>query len=594
MACQKQQGFTLVEILVSVAIFVLFALGIYGGIQFIFKIVYQSRLCILETGIINEQIELIRNISFYDVGIIQGNPSGVLERTVTTTRNGIPFTITRTIRNIDDPFDGTIDGDPVDLSPADYKLVDIDIICDSCGQKTPFRMSTRVAPKYLEGDPDHGALFIEVFDANAQPVENALVHVVATTTDPTFDFFDTTDQNGFLRLVDLPSAFQSYHITVTKEGYTSDYTIVPSEENPNPIRLPATVVAQSVTSISFSIDQLSSIAFQSMNAFCTPVASVPFLLTGTKVWGTDPDVLVYDEQVVTDGVGSTTIPSLIWDTYALSMETYDVLGTIPILPFSALPGSHIDASLIVGPDTPHSLVVQVIDSITGQPIPSAVVTISGLGFFSEYTTGIGHIRQTDWSQGDGQTVFVNDTQYATDDGNISTSFTPGDITLQPVVSSYVSFGMLESSIIDLQTPVNFVNMVIDPLSQPEETGAQSLQLQVATSNTTTLPWVYVGHDGTSDTYYDAQHLVLHDSHDDHRYVRYKVFLETASSTFTPRLSDISITYTNNCTPPGQVYVGNLEPQEYAVTVSHEGYQTIDETVTVDGDILFSVELFAEE
>jgi len=42
-----KKGFTLIEVVVAAAIFLLFALGIYGGISLVFKIVYQSRLKIL-------------------------------------------------------------------------------------------------------------------------------------------------------------------------------------------------------------------------------------------------------------------------------------------------------------------------------------------------------------------------------------------------------------------------------------------------------------------------------------------------------------------------------------------------------------------
>ncbi len=277
---KKKKGFTLVEILVALGIFTIFAVGIYSGIQFVFKLVYNSRVRILETALLNEQVEGIRNLSFYDVGIVNGSPSGLLERTVTTTRNGIAFEITRTIRNIDDPFDGTAGGDPQDLSPADYKLVDVSIICQSCRQQVPVSVTTYIAPKYLEGDPTHGALFIEVFDANAQAVSGALVTIVSTSTNPTYNFSDTTDNDGMLRIVDLAAGAEAYSISVSKSGYTSDSTVIPSPSNPNPSTLPATVIAQSVTEVSFSIDRVSSMAVETLNESCVPLGAVNLSLTG--------------------------------------------------------------------------------------------------------------------------------------------------------------------------------------------------------------------------------------------------------------------------------------------------------------------------
>ena len=51
------------------------------------------------------------------VGIPGGIPNGVVNHVETFVRNGIPFVATTTIRNVDDPFDGTLGGSPNDTSP---------------------------------------------------------------------------------------------------------------------------------------------------------------------------------------------------------------------------------------------------------------------------------------------------------------------------------------------------------------------------------------------------------------------------------------------------------------------------------------------
>jgi len=53
----------------ATAIFLLFALGIYGGLQLVFKIVYQSRLRILETAVLSAELETVHNIPFDQIGI---------------------------------------------------------------------------------------------------------------------------------------------------------------------------------------------------------------------------------------------------------------------------------------------------------------------------------------------------------------------------------------------------------------------------------------------------------------------------------------------------------------------------------------------
>lgn len=587
---KKQRGFSLIEVIVGVAIFVIFAVGIYSGIQFVFKVVYQSRLRIVETAVLNEQVEIIRNLSFYDVGIEGGSPDGVLQKIVTTTRNNIDFTITRTIRNIDDPYDGTIGGDPNDTAPADYKLIEMEISCDTCGQRVPLTMTTYVAPKFLEGDPTHGALFIEVFDAEGVAVQGASVHIVSTSTDPTIDLTDTTDNDGMLRLLDLGEGLASYQIDVSKSGHTTDQTVAASELILNPVKPPASVVAQDVTEISFSIDTISDMDLSTMNIFCSAVSGVPVNISGTKLIATDP-ILKVDQSINTDGSGNHSFANMEWDSYAFQITGYDLLGSIPALPISLLPGASQPVQLILGSDTTNSLVVNVEDSITGQPISNASVRVYGNGDDETKSTGVGFVRQTDWSGGTGQLLFLNDLKYWSDDGKVENNDPSGDLKLKVVGENYTSSAELESSVFDLGTSVNFINLIWEPLSQPIETGADSVRFQIATSNTSTPEtWDYLGPDGTGVTYYNNGNNVISDTNNGGQYLRYKLLLATDSVTSTPTVSDVSVSYTTSCTPPGQSYFGDLENLEYTVDVTHDDYQMKTESITVSGDMVFSIEL----
>lgn len=593
MKSKNSKGFSLIEVMVGVAVFVLFMTGIYSGIQFVFKVVYSSRLRILETGILNEQIEVVRNMPYEDVGIINGSPSGVLAHTATTTRDGVLFLITRTIRNVDDPFDGTIGGTPNDTAPADYKFVDVEVMCANCQQNNPVHLSTQVAPKLLEGDPTHGALFIQVFDSEAKPVQGATVHVVSTSTSPTLDLTDTTDNDGMLRIVDLGAGIDAYDITVTKSGYTTDQTRRPSVDVPNPTKAPASVKAQDVVEISFSIDLVSSLQINTINAACNNVGGVPILVMGTKLIGTDPDVLKVDQTVTTNGSGIYNLTGLYADAYALRPSGYDFIGSIPVLPISLPAGADQPVQLILGANTANSLLVSVVDSITSQPISNATVRMTAAGYDQTKTTGVGFARQTDWSGGTGQILFTDETKYFSDDGKIENNDEAGDLKLRQVGQNYVSNAELESSTFDLGTNINFVNLFWTPLSQPAEAGINPVRWQLAASTSSTPEtWDYVGYDGTGATYFDAEHQVIGDTLDGNRYFRYKLFLSTDVVTTTPTVSDMYATYITSCTPPGQAYFGGLSETAYTVEVSRTGYQTKTETITMSGDMVFNIELVA--
>lgn len=588
----KVGGFSLIEVMIAVAVFSLFAIGIYSGTQLIFKIVYNSRLQILETNILNEQIEIIRNMPFENVGIVNGSPAGVLAHVVTTTRNGIDFTLTRTIRNIDDPFDGTIGGSPNDLAPADYKLAEVEINCASCLQRSSPRLSTYIAPKNLEGDPNHGAMFMEVFDANAVPVVGATVHVVATSTNPTLDLTDTTDNDGMLRLVDIATGTNAYTITVSKNGYTTDQTNSPSTANPNPIKESVTVVAKDVTKISFSIDLASAISFSTINGSCQAVGNVPINVLSTKIIGTDPEVFKVNNNIITNGSGIYSLNNLEWDAYSLQPNSYDLIGSIPVLPINLAPGTNQPVQMVLGPATANSLLINVVDSITGQPLASTTVKLVASGYDVSKITGVGYIRQTDWSGGTGQLNMSNATKYWADDGKVNNTISPGNVKLRKVGSYYTSSGYLESSIFDLGTTSNLINLIWTPLGQVTQVGSQSVRYQIAVSNSSTpATWNYVGYNGTGSTYFDENNFSLGNVPAG-RYVRYKMYLKTNNTSYTPTVSDLAITYVTSCTPPGQTYFGGLSAQDYVITISKDGYQTATQTVTVLGDMILGVKLTA--
>lgn len=633
---QRCKGFTLIEAIFSIGIFILFAVGIYSGIQYTFKSVYFSRVRILETAILNEQLEIIRNIPFHDVGIINGSPSGVLERTVTTTRNSIDFLITRTIRNIDDPFDGTVDGtippgkaavchdgntlivglpavdahlnhgdtlgeceggggEPdTDLAPADYKLVEVSIICTRCGQSNPLVMSTFVAPKYLEGNPNNGALKIEVYENNYQDVvQGATVHIIATSTSTTIDIIDTTNNNGQLLLVDLPEGQSAYSIVVTKDGYTTDMT---RTSIPNPLKPPASVIPQSLQTISFEINPESTINLTTVTSLCVPIGSVTVLAQGQRLIGTDPDTLETNVSFNTSASGEYQMTGLSPDDYSFQTTGYDVIGAIPIFPLTVTPGTEYTLDLVLGPESPHSLVVHVRDSVSGQPIPNALVEVSGPQSYSESEiTGIGHSRQTDWSGGDAQDSIGDSIRYFQDDGNIDINSSPGNITLVTVGANYVSSGWLESSTFDLGTSVTFQTFDWQPFVQASETGESAVRFQLASSATSTPEsWDFIGPDGTGTSYYDEFNTNIHESHTGDRYFRYKVFLSTDDISETPVVSDLSVSYTTSCTPPGQAYFGTVSNKKYDIRITADGYEQYQaNNVDIDGDVFFIADLISE-
>ena len=578
-----QKGFTLVESLVGVAVFMIVVVSVYQAYTATMDAVRVSRLKVTATALANEQFEIIRNLRYEDVGVVDSIPNGKVPHIQNLVRNNTEFVVETTIRNIDDPFDGTIGGLPNDLSPADYRLAELEISCPSCRNFPPLRLTTYVGPQALEAASTNGSLFVHVFDAVGQPVVGANVHVENNQATPQIVIDDTTNNDGFLQIVDAPPGIEAYEITVSKSGYSTEKTYqVGAPGNPNPTKPHVTVALQQLTQISATIDKTSTLDISSVTDTCSPVPSIDFSLSGSKLIGTSPDVLKYSASHITNDVGRRTISNLEWDTYNLDLldGTYDLAGTIPSLPLVLNPDVNQDFKLIVALKDPRSLLITVKDLSTQLPLSDASVRLEGTNYDTTLTTGRGFIRQTDWSGGSGQTDFTDPAKYFDSDGNIDIVNPVGEIRLQkPFGVEYVPAGNLTSSTFNTGTTSNFHQILWQPQDQPPDTGPDSVKFKIATNNDETT-WNFLGPDGTANTYYTLVNQNINSVHNGDRYLRYKAFLQTVNTAWTPIISDISFTFTSSCVPPGQILFSGLNADDYALTVSKTGYQTFTDTVTV--------------
>lgn len=573
----KEKGFTLIETIIGVAVIAIIGFSIYQGLFVILDIYSAARIKVAATTLANEELEIIRNFSYSSVGTVGGVPAGIIPQSQVKSRDGMSFTIITTVRNVDDPYDGTLGGSPNDTSPADYKLIELTLICTSCPASGSYSFSGRAAPKSLETSSSNGALFVQVIDSNGLPVSGATVQVTNSTLSPAINITDVTDVTGFLKIIDTQPASQSYAVQVSKSGYSSESTYAPTPQNPNPVKPHATVALGTVTQITFIIDKVSQLSVSSVSESCSQVSGTAFTMTGAKLIGTAPDVPKFSQSYTVDVNGNYTVSNVEGDNYAFSVvnPSYDQRGAIPFTPLNILSNSSASVKFVMAPKNPQALLVTVKDNATQLPLAGASITATAQSTGVQITlvTGRGTWRQTDWSGGSGQTLYANANQYESDDGNVDVTVTPGDVKLKQTGGIYAPAGSLISSIFDTGSASNFYNLVFQPQSQPPATGIDSLKLQIATA-TTTAPatWQYLGPDGTANTFYTPSSTVINAVHTNDRYVRYRAYFGTASSTVTPALSDVSVTFASQCVPPGQVLFTGLQNDTYNIVVNLAGYQ----------------------
>ena len=572
-------GLTLIETIVGISIFLIVALGVYGGYTSIFKLVAYAKVRTLAMVVANEQIEVARTLPYDQVGIVAGIAAGLLLHQQQVVKSGTLFQVEISVRNIDDAFDGTIGGVPNDLAPADYKLIEVRVGCPSCTGFATTTVTSTIAPKNLESTGSNGALFVHVLDANGVPLPNASVHIVNTMAGITID--EVTNNKGTFALVDVPPGTFAYAITVTKAGYSTAHTYPSNDpDNPNPIALHATVATGALTELSLSIDRLSTLDLRTVRESCAPVGNIDFTLTGAKLIGSDPTLYKYQAVHQTDTGGLLTLPTLEWDSYSLALNepSETVAGSIPLFPLSVNPGSTLNEILVLRPANPNALMVTVKDTATGLPLSDASVHLTGIGIDETLTTNRGFLTQSSWSGGAGQTIMIDATRYssasAIDDGSLG-STAPGEVTLLGTLGTYAVSGSLESSVFDAgSASTTFYTIGWLPLDQATSTGADSVRFQIASSNdSATTTWNYLGPDGTVSTYYTIANTNVHAVHTNNRYVRYKLFLHTDDTSASPRIADVSLTFSSDCVPYGQVLFQGLPGGNHAITVSRTGYQT---------------------
>lgn len=568
------RGFTLVETLVGVTIFLIVALGIAQSFSASSKLALLARAKMEAALLANQQFELARNLPYDSVGLAGGIPPGVLPRSQVLSGGGVTFYATTTIRNIDDSFDGTIDGSPHDTSAADYKQMTVTLACANCSLSTPFVFTAIIAPKSLENISNNGAIFLSVIDSAGMLVPEASINIKNLEATPVINIDEVSDNNGRLELVGVPPGTNAYAVTVTKAGYSTDQTYPITLDNPNPTQPHLNVVAGAVTAKTFTIDRVGDLAVRSVNSNCAAVANFPFRLTG-KLIGTNPSVYKYDQSFTTDASGAKMVGNLEWDNYDFQPAgtSYDIAGSAPFLPVALSPGATQEVTLFAVSHVPRLLLVIVKDAVTGAPLSEATVTLKkGSTTVGTQTTNRGALSQTDWAGGAGQTDFGAEDRYFTDDGNLNVS-AAGEVKLKRVGSSYVSSGQLTSSTFDTGAGSTFYSLTWNPQNQLSQTTLR-FQLATATTSTASTTWNFLGPDGTAATYYTTTNGNINAGHSGDRYLRYQAYLSSSNSSRTPTLSDLKIVYGSGCLPYGQVYWNGLVAgTNYQVVVSRTGYQT---------------------
>lgn len=360
MKLKKRRGFTVLEIVIDTFIITAVFGVLVTSFILVLNVVGAGKARTAATLLANEQMETLRNLPYDDLATQNGTilPQGNIPDTQTVNRSGLDFTLSTTIITVDDPYDGCAipagagvyectDGQTSaqqDTVPVDYKRIQISVtqLNDSNVLST---LASNAAAKAAETPSNTGMLLICINDSQGLPVAGALV--VISNDDLNVNVQGTTNNQGCVFVANVPPDNQNgYHIVVTKDGYSSDFTTPRTAQNPNQFQPDVDVNQQQITIQNLAIDLLANMAVTVVNESNQPVSNIQVTATSTKITQFNPELPKNIYNQTTNASGVATFSNIEWDSYTLAVPAgYTILATSPYQAVSVVPSSTQNVSI---------------------------------------------------------------------------------------------------------------------------------------------------------------------------------------------------------------------------------------------------------
>lgn len=404
----KRKAFSLIEILIVVFIMSVAFLAFYTVSTVGTKYIIESKNRLAAVALVNEKMEIIRNLEYNNVGILySAEIPGNIPASETVNANGRSYEVSTSVRYFDDPMDGEY---PTDTIQNDYKKVRVTVSWnDSNGQLQSVSSASRFVPPGLEtsvgGSPlsinvisNTGTIAAPIFAPVPQP---SSIHITNNSVVPIINDTVSTDPDGHIM---LPSARISSgsHITITKTGYETIETM-DSTATFIPIYRHVDVLLGASTQCSFEQNELSDLIVKSADYQNNSVDGIKFSIGGGKLIGHKADafgvinVPVYSMENTTgttDSAGEKEYPDINPGNYTILMDpnpnlqnTYRFIDFDPsISPAELNPGDTMTYTIRVASTSTTSLFLTIADD-AGNPVSGATVKLMDSGGSTEIFSG---------------------------------------------------------------------------------------------------------------------------------------------------------------------------------------------------------------
>jgi prepilin-type N-terminal cleavage/methylation domain-containing protein len=367
---QRESGYTLVELLMVIAVLAVLSLGAFDlFVSLLHSAIIGTREAVASTLATN-QMEYLKSLPYDNLAVAGGpiiSPT-TIPPTLIKKVNGDTYTITTSISYADNAYDGCGSyptqalkqqycrdyppptGAPAtDPNPADYKDVNV-TVKDKSGLQLA-ALDTQVAALVAETASNTGALFVNVTDDSGNPLSGVTVTVVNGSVSPAVNVSDTTDENGIVIFYDLPPSTtgNKYQISGTDSGYSSLTTIAPNGSL-QPTYSSQNLIAQSSSFVTLKLKQQgqNSLVLETTDTNGSPLPSAKiYIKGGYKKYTATTDTTYYydtltpsDSRPVTDATGLAALTNLVPGSYyfcgdlgatscSVSGTTYYLAAAVP-------------------------------------------------------------------------------------------------------------------------------------------------------------------------------------------------------------------------------------------------------------------------
>lgn len=399
---RARRGFLLIEALTLLFIFSLIMVTFYSVFTVGTRYIQDAKNRLGALAIANEKIEIIRNLSYDDIGTVGGTIEGEILQDQTVIENTRQYQVNTRVSYQDDPFDGLGLSDVTWLE--DYKKVTVTVSWGGGGDTEKVQLVARFVPPGKEvariGD---GILSVNIFSDQPGGAGIAGAKVQIDNSEVGINTYDFTDSSGNVTFMgdNIDNSIQKYKLTITKSDYETVETMPPYPGSPfEPVDVHASVVTGSMNVKNIVQNELADIRIRTVDYLGEPIGSIDFHLVGGRKLGTDstiiPSVAYYnfDEDGATDSSGIKLFSSVSPGGYDFSLidsafNEYEIINIDKENPFFLMSADEtLDVTVKLASKTATALLLTVVDEVNEAPIAGAIVRLvnATLGYEKELET----------------------------------------------------------------------------------------------------------------------------------------------------------------------------------------------------------------